>query len=57
MCLRKRIKLLTTLEYLTPQLCAVSAFTPTSPTASAGHIWHGGTDNISKQTLAVIPLM
>lgn len=43
----KGVKLLTNLEYLTPQLCTVSAFTPTSPAASEGHIWHAGTDNVS----------
>lgn len=43
----KGIKLQSNLEYLTPQLCTESAFTPTSPAAPAGHIWHVGTDNAS----------
>lgn len=53
----KGIQLQTNVEYLTPQLCTVTVFTPTSHAASVGHIWHVGIDNVSKQSLAVIPVM
>lgn len=43
----KGMELQTSVDYLTPHACTVSAFTPTSAATPAAPIWHVGSDSVS----------